>query len=74
VAPRQPAPLTYEEAVERLSLAIDGYDFDVAKKMSVIKSRGNPAANVDLFVTLLKKFLVAESTFAGQVLSYVISL
>jgi acetyl-CoA carboxylase/biotin carboxylase 1 len=73
LAPRQPPAPSVEEAIERLTLAMEGYDHDLSTLLSVLTAETDVNTRVNLFTTQLRKFLDVEKPFIGQEESTVLS-
>lgn len=65
--------MTAEEAQEKISLAIDGYDNDFTTALSVFLKSATLDSALSLLTTQLKKFLDTEKVFSGQEESTVVS-
>ena len=68
ILPVTKATLTAEDAVERLNLALDGYeglDAEAALATYMVALKDSDSA-IKFFTTQLTKFLAAETIFAGQ--------
>ena len=62
----QPSRMTVEDAMERISLAVDGYEHNYENALSVFLTGSKLENVINLFTDLLTKFVNTEKTFAGQ--------
>lgn len=75
IAPAQPAPPSVEEASERLSLAMDGYNHDISALATTVTSgaKADLEGTLNFYISQLRKFVDTEIVFAGKEESSVVS-